>query len=128
MRPYLPLAGLLLAAATVPSSAVLPACEASAATPSALHSFGTNAAGSFRCDTARASLSVEVCLEYLNGIKWTAIACDTGYATDATEVSATAYGCEWGLFLYRSTARGTSSDGESGYAASVPTAFYCTPL
>lgn len=128
MRPYV-LAAALLAATAAPSSALLPtACRATAAAPSAQHSFGTEAAGSFGCDTARAALSVQVCLERLDGPKWVAVACENNAATGATTVSATAYGCDWGLFLYRTTARGTSSDGESGSAASLPVAYYCTPV
>ncbi len=130
MRPSLPLAVALLAATAVPSSAgILPAaCHATADQPTAQHSFGTNATGSFTCDTARASLSVEVCLEWLNGAKWTAVDCQPNTVADASEVSATAYGCEWGLYLYRTTTRGTSSDGESDTATSLPVAYFCTPL
>ena len=129
MRPSLPLAAALLAALAVPSSAAVgPACAATASTPTSQHAFGAEAAGSFGCDSARASLSVEVCLEVLDVSGWTAVACGAGEASNVTNVSATAYGCRYGATLIRSTARGAASTGESGYAASVPTAYYCTPL
>jgi hypothetical protein len=132
MRPSLPLVAALLAAAAVPSSAVASGCVATAETPTAQHSFGADASGSFGCDTARPSLSVEVCLEVLEVLDgsggWVAIACDTASASNATDVSATAYGCRYGVSVIRSTARGTASTGESAYAESVPTVYYCTPL
>ena len=127
MRPYA-LAVALLAGAAAPATAIHGPCRASAEPPTAQHAFGAEASGSFRCDTARPLLSVEVCLEVLAETGWEPVACETGEAVDAAEVSATAYGCRYGLYLIRSTARGVASTGERGYAASLPDAYLCTPL
>ena len=130
MRPYIALFAALLAGSAVPADAgLIPSCRAVAEAPEAPHSFGTVANGAFRCDAARESLWVEVCLEVFDeSATWHPIACETGGASNATEATASAYGCTWGLYLYRSTARGGASTGETGYAASLPTAFFCTPL
>ena len=130
MRPYIALLAAVLAGSAVPANAELLApCRAVAEPPEAPHSFGTFANGSFHCDTARESLWVEVCLEIFDeSATWHPIACETGGASNATEATASAYGCTWGLYLYRSTARGGASTGETGYATSVPVPFFCTPL
>jgi hypothetical protein len=121
-------AAALAAPAAPADAALLHRCRAIAALPTAQHAFGATASGEFGCDGPRATLTVEVCLEVLWTNAWEPIACGTGEATDAASVYAEAYGCWWGLYLIRSTARGTSSDGEAGWAASPPVAYFCTPL
>jgi hypothetical protein len=112
------------------SAGPLDACNAYAEVPEAPHTFGTRAAGGFACDGPRPALSVTVCLEVLGegSVVWEPVACETAGATDASEVSAVAEGCRWGVTLVRSVATGTASTGESGRAESVPVPFYCSPL
>jgi hypothetical protein len=122
---------LLAALAPVPARAdLLPdGCHAYAALPEAPHSFYTEARGGFACDQPTADLSVTVCLEVLDGAGWTAISCGDGYDPGpATFVKASATGCWWGIFLYRSTAVGRAGDGRTGRASSLPVLYFCTPL
>jgi hypothetical protein len=115
-------------AAATPPPLPLPRCQASAETPSP-RTFYTEATGSFTCDSARALVSVEVCLEsFAEGLGWETTSCDSSSVTNAASVSATARGCRFGVTLVRSVATGWSSDGETATATSAPVPFYCSPL
>jgi hypothetical protein len=132
-------ARLLAAAATtaataallaVPADAALPSlrCRATAETPYWEHSFGAVATGAFACDGTRPLLGVEVCLESLLTTGWTTVECGTGELAGVAAVSPEAQGCHYGAWLIRTVARGWSSEGETGWATSVPVPYLCTPL
>ena len=129
MRRLAPL--LALAALTVAPGAeatIVPSCRAYADVPTAQSWYRHAAHGGFTCDTPRAELTVEVCLEVLGENLWERIACATETAANATEVSATAEGCRYGLHVVRSVAIGSASTGAKATAESPPIALFCTPL
>lgn len=117
-----------LALATLPMPASAAGCTATAEAPSAPSYYLVEARGAFSCDDRQSWIEVEVCLEALGTVAWEQVSCDTAYATDAKTVEGLTWGCRDGLHVLRTTASGRSGSGQAGWAASLPVAFYCSPI
>ncbi|HWL34715.1 MAG TPA: hypothetical protein VNQ77_00850 [Frankiaceae bacterium] len=123
------LAVAMSAAALLPTTAeAAPGCVATAQRPTWQHNFGATAAGSYTCDSPRALLGIEVCLESLGQTGFAAVMCETVEAGGVASLSAEAYGCRNGLWLIRTVTTGWSSAGDAGRAVSAPVPYFCTEL
>lgn len=122
-------AAALAAVTMLPATAdAAPGCLATAQRPTWQHNFGATAAGSYTCDSPRALLGIEVCLESLGETGWAAVTCETAEVGGVASLSAEAYGCRNGLWLIRTVTTGWSGAGDAGRAVSVPVPYFCTEL